>query len=108
ELAFAPGLEELSPVGVDEDRMIAATDQEDPILEVDGHAGDVSMLEASRQLFPTLDHAVLHRARLDHGSSSSEPRALARSDVRNQAMRATRGESSGDWSARQPYQRRAP
>src|SRR5262249_28880405 len=45
ELAFAPRLEELSLVRVDEDRMIAPTAQKDPILELNGNAGHVATFD---------------------------------------------------------------
>ena len=67
EVALAPRAEELAVLVVHDDRVIAATDQEHAVLEVDGDARDVPMLVARRQLLPTLDDLVLQRARLCHG-----------------------------------------
>jgi hypothetical protein len=46
--------------------VIAPTDQEDAILQVDGDARDVTMLISGRELFPSLDDFVSKPARVRH------------------------------------------
>jgi hypothetical protein len=40
--------------------MIAAADEEDAVLAIDGHARHVAMLVPFRQLLPALDDLVTH------------------------------------------------
>ena len=66
ELALAPGAEEPAAVVVDDDRVVAAADQEDPIFGVDRHSRHVAVLVSGRKLLPPLDDLVAQRARLRH------------------------------------------
>src|SRR5262249_38714206 len=60
ELALAPRAQEVSLVVVRDDRMVAATDQEHPILTVDRDSGHVAMLEPFRELLPAVDDVICH------------------------------------------------
>ncbi len=71
EVALAPRPEEVALAVVAEDGMIAPADQEDPILQVDGHPGHVAMRKPLRQLLPALDHLVTQPTHRRHCRSSS-------------------------------------
>src|SRR4030095_11137477 len=60
EVALAPGVDELSARVVNDDRMVAAADQEDAVLQVAGNSGDVTVLEPLGQLLPTFDDVQTH------------------------------------------------
>src|SRR5207253_7394960 len=77
ELALAPRAQELARAVVDDDRMIAAADQEDAILRVDGHARDVAVLVPRRQLLPAWDVLVAQRRRLHAASPPRRRRPRA-------------------------------
>ena len=92
KLASAPGAQELARAVVDDDRMIAAADQEDAILRVDGHARDVAVLVPRRQLLPAWDHLVAQRLRLHAARPPRRraPRAPRPATVRGRSMEAAR------------------
>ena len=58
EQAFAPRAQEVAVAVEHHHRMLAAIEDIDVVLAVDGHGGDVAELPAVGQLGPVLDHAI--------------------------------------------------
>src|SRR5262249_62375789 len=59
KLPIAPGPQEVAFLIIDDDRMIAAADQVDAILAVDGYPRDVAVRVALRQLLPAFDDRIV-------------------------------------------------
>jgi hypothetical protein len=66
ELALPPGADEVPVPIVDDDRMVAAADQEHPLFAVHGYPRDVAVRIACRKLLPTFHRLVFQCARLPH------------------------------------------
>src|SRR2546425_392070 len=66
ELALAPGPEEVAGLVVDDDGVVTAADQIDPILGIDGDPRDVAVLVAGGKLLPALDDLIAQRLCLRH------------------------------------------
>ena len=58
EQAFAPGAQEVAVAVEHHHRMLAAVEDVDAVLAVDGDRRDVAELPAVGQLGPVLDHAI--------------------------------------------------
>src|SRR5262245_13476261 len=67
ELTLPPRAQELALLVVDDDRMIAAADQEHAILAIDGDPGHVAVDVPGRKLLPALDDLVASRLLQCHG-----------------------------------------
>ena len=67
EQAFAPAREEIAVAVEHDHRMLAAVEDIDAVLAVDGDRGDVVERPAVRQLRPVLDHAVAMLAGAENG-----------------------------------------
>ena len=58
ELAFTPGVEEFAVLVEDDDGMFATAENIDPVVGIDGDAGDFGETPAFGQLLPVFDHVV--------------------------------------------------
>src|SRR5262249_39738282 len=66
EEPLPPRPQEVAFLIVREDRVVAAADQIDSVLAVDGDPRDVAVRVALRQLLPALDHRIIHRPPCPH------------------------------------------